>query len=513
MNIPKTCPVCFSKFEVAKTHKKRITCSKKCGREHARSQIKPQYRPEEVQSVIDVVHGDGKIQMDFSTFTGVKKKAKFSDKDFGEWWTQPYLVMKGHGHVKNAILAMNKAVAWTSTEFNDKISKIHNSQYILVEETFTNVKNKAWFFDKKSQDWFETRPTFVLEGHGNPRTRAERIGKTNTPHLQKLARERTKYIGTSGETITGLCNQFDVASSGYLKLAKEVSTDFAIKAFLSHIKDGKYVKYQSNLEVFFLDLFKTSFPQLEKWNKQPTEAPISYHPDFRFEKDGRVLYVDVHGLFFHSEFHVSPTHHQERAKAFEAAGIAYLQFFADEIFQKPQIVISMVLSRLGMSAQKFAARKLFLKKVLFKEAKKFFDDNHLMGYKPSRVIGLYDNKNNLISALSFRVNKNFTEIDRFCTKLDTSCSGGFSKLVSELKAFKKPITSFCDLRYSNGKSYLLSGFKDSGETLGWCWTTGSARFNRLACTATGTRTEKENAASRGWFKIFDAGQRKYVLNY
>ncbi len=468
------------------------------------------YSAAQIQSKIDLVHGMGKIQMDFSTYTGAKNKAKFVDKDFGEWWTQPYLVVKGHGHHLNAVRAMNKSVAWTADEINVEISKIHNARYVLVEETFANTKEKAWFYDRQKQEWFLTRPTYILGGHGNPSSRADVIREKNTPHLQKLGKERTKYVGTSGETVTNLCNQYEIASSGYIKLAREVSPDFAIKALLSHIEDGKYVKYQSNLEVYFQELFKDTFPNLEKWNRRPIEAPITYHPDFRFACNGSVVYVDVHGLFFHSEFHVSPTYHQERAKAFSNAGIKYLQFFADEVFEKPQIVVSMVLSRLGLTPNKFAARKLTSGEVSSIEAKKFFTDNHLMGYRSSRTIGLYLN-GELICALAYRIKKDCVEIDRFCTKINSSCVGGFSKLVAELKQFEKPIISFCDLRYSDGKSYLATGFTDAGETLGWCWTTGSKRFNRLMCVATKTTTEKEEASKRGFFKIHDAGQRKYVL--
>ena len=475
--------------------------------------MKLKYTPAEIQTKIDLALGAGTVVMDQATFVGVKKPAKFVDKDFGEWWTEPYSVTKGHRHPKNAIASMNKVVAYTAAEMTQKINEIHNNRYALIEETYIQSKGKAWFYDSQKLEWFETCAQNLMKGCDNPSDRAGKIRVANTPMLQAMGLKRLKYVSTTGESITHLCNQYEVASAAYLILAKNVSTDFAIKALLSHIKDGKYQKYQSNLEVFFRDVFKTEFPLLTKWNKQPSETSvIKAHPDFRFEYSGKVIYVDVHGIFFHSEYQVDKLYHQDRAEAFTKAGLTYLQFFADEIFEKPEIIKSMVLSRLGLATNKFAARNLDFKAVPFKEAQEFFNKNHLMGYKSSKTLGLYDG-DKLVSALSYRSKSktNVIEVERFCTLLNSSCAGGFGKFLSELKKLNKDISSFCDLRYSNGSSYLATGFIKVRDTLGWQWTEGSHRYNRLQCIASNGLTEKQVADAKGWFKIFDAGQRKYLL--
>src|SRR5208282_5401271 len=118
----------------------------------------------------------------------------------------------------------------------------------------------------------------------------------------------------------------------------------------------------------------------------------------------------------------------------------------------------------------------------FDVAKKFLTDNHLMGYKSSSCVGLW-NGDELVSILSYKNKQNHIELERFCTKLNTSCVGGFGKLVSYLKQFNKPIVSYCDLRYADGHSYEALGFTNISETLGWCWTEGAHRYNRLMCRA------------------------------
>jgi len=228
------------------------------------------------------------------------------------------------------------------------------------------------------------------------------------------------------------------------------------------------------------------------------------------EYNSNKFYIDVIDLAANSELAALNSVNCEKAKAFHAANLKYLQFFADEIYKKSDVVRSMILSKLGLCTNKFAARELVLKDVSISESKKFFNENHLMGYKVGRATGLYKN-NNLICALAYKEFNSHIEIERFCTKLNTSCAGGFGKLVSNLKQFNKSIISYCDLRYADGHSYEKVGFNCVGETLGWNWTDGENRFNRLMCRATKDKTEKENAAERGWFKIFDAGQRKFKL--
>ena len=141
------------------------------------------------------------------------------------------------------------------------------------------------------------------------------------------------------------------------------------------------------------------------------------------------------------------------------------------------------------------------------------EQNHLMGsYSFAYHYGLMYH-DELISLMSIKQVNNVLEISRFGSRLNTNVRGGFSKLLLHVIKEYKPrhVISFCDLRYATGKSYEALGFKKIGATQGWQWTDRISRFNRLQCRAGGGKTERENAAEKGWVKIYDAGQAKYVL--
>lgn len=236
---------------------------------------------------------------------------------------------------------------------------------------------------------------------------------------------------------------------------------------------------------------------------------IDVPTDFQFKSEFKTLNVDILDPILHSEQFILSKVISDKASAFRLKGISYIQIFHDEL-DKPLLIKSMICSRLGLSIGKFYARELDLKQVPIKDSKDFFSVNHLMGHKSGYTVGLYD-KDILVCALTYKTCKDHIEIERFCTLLNSSCAGGFGKLVSYLKAFNKDITSFCDLRYSNGTSYEATGFVKLHDTPGWNWTDGTTRFNRLKCKATDLLTERQNAMQKGWFKIYDAGQRKYLL--
>jgi len=52
---------------------------------------------EEILSKMKSIHGENLI-LDTSTYSGTKEKARFIDKEFGEFWTKPNHVLQGHSH-------------------------------------------------------------------------------------------------------------------------------------------------------------------------------------------------------------------------------------------------------------------------------------------------------------------------------------------------------------------------------------------------------------------------------
>lgn len=197
-----------------------------------------------------------------------------------------------------------------------------------------------------------------------------------------------------------------------------------------------------------------------------------------------------------------------------------MQFYATEFAENSDIIVSMIMNFFGQS-KKMNARDCQIKSIKNRDAALFFNKNHLMKNHPtSTCFGLYYG-DELMSAISFKRRGDGIEISRFATKTGFSIRGGFSKMLSFLSQSVKTkdgnriseIVSFCDLRYSSGKSYIGSGFELKKIEQGFSWTNGYAIFNRLFCRANMDErmlTESEHAKEMNLVKLYDAGQAKFV---
>lgn len=257
---------------------------------------------------------------------------------------------------------------------------------------------------------------------------------------------------------------------------------------------------------------------LPKFDKKALENS-SYRPDFKLSSD---VFVNVDGLYWHNEGNKGRSYHLKLRESFEAEGKTLLQFYEDEIRSQNRIVKSIVENKIGMTKERIFARRCETKEIDATLAKEFLQENHLMGfYKFGKHVGLFKGSE-LVAVMTYRfvLGKGIAEIARFAGKLDVSIVGGFGKLLSFLERTSleqgiSKIVSFCDLRYGSGASYRKLGFLLERTTQGWCWSDGKERFNRLKCTACkdadGSHVSEADHAKRlKWFKIFDAGQAKYV---
>lgn len=242
----------------------------------------------------------------------------------------------------------------------------------------------------------------------------------------------------------------------------------------------------------------------ELWNRHCGVG--SFRPDIRVSEN---FYIEADGLFWHSvAARVQNKYiHLEKRKAFNSSGKKIFQFREDEIHFKFDIVKSIVENQLGRS-EKLNARNLRFARVSWSEARDFLDRNHLMGSgaPTAQNLALLDGSE-IVSLLTIRNN----EIVRFANRIGSTVRGGFSRLLSK-STFEgySQIYSWVDMRYSTGCSLEAAGFILQSEILSWRWTDGKNTFSRHRCKAGSGKTEFERASELGWFKIYDAGQRKYV---
>ena len=286
-----------------------------------------------------------------------------------------------------------------------------------------------------------------------------------------------------------------------------------IEIHLKELEDylERFRSYKSNIEMFTESLFNT-----KHFNRKPEKINRLYRPDFKLNEQ---IFLNVDGLYWHSTEQKDKQYHFGLRKEFEENELRLLQFYESELLEKTDIVKSIISNSLGKTPNKIFARKCKIQIVKQKEATTFLNSNHLMGKTLAKHIGLFY-KNELVSLLSYKTKGNVCKIERFCSKIEHSVIGSFSKLLKYLEnnclnSNVTEIHNWVDLRYGTGNHLLEKEFVFKKETLGWKWTDGKTTFNRLKCRANmddRKLSQQEYADELKWFKIYDAGQRLYVKN-
>jgi len=249
---------------------------------------------------------------------------------------------------------------------------------------------------------------------------------------------------------------------------------------------------------------------IEKFNKKALKS-YGYRPDFKLTED---LYLNVDGLYWHSEAQVGRRYHFDMRDSYELSGKRIIQIREDELNFKLPIVKSIINNSAGNIKNKIFARKTNVRSVTQTVAADFLIANHMMASLTARHLGLYLD-GELISLFSYKIFKgSIMKIERFCSKIDYVVVGGLSKLLVNAERIHNPeeVQSWVDLRYGNGNSLKLLGFKKQRDTQGWKWTDGKRTYNRLRCRANmddRKLTEREHSIDLGWYRIYDAGQRLY----
>lgn len=236
------------------------------------------------------------------------------------------------------------------------------------------------------------------------------------------------------------------------------------------------------------------------------------------------LGIEINGLYWHSDDKKHKNSHINKLEMCVDKNIKLLQFWDYQVIEKTDIVMSMILSKLGLT-EKIYARKCEIREV--KESKEFLEKNHIQGNVNSKIkLGLYYN-NELVALMTFgkpRFNKNYDwELLRYCSKINTTVVGGFSKI---LKHFRKnnegSIISYANKMFSDGNVYKQNDFKFKYDTeIGYFYHNGSNILSRiytqkhklkqLLINYDENLTESENMFRNGYLRVWDCGNRVYEL--
>lgn len=212
----------------------------------------------------------------------------------------------------------------------------------------------------------------------------------------------------------------------------------------------------------------------------------------------------------------------KRKQELKKQGIRTLQFWAHSLIENPELVESMIRNSLGIIKARIFARKCTVQEVPSKTYREFLQENHIEGKKNSGTrLGLYY-QDKLVSVMGFSKQKNYYELDRFCSLKNTLIIGGFSKLFQH-RPRGRDIISYSFNSYSEGNVYEVNGFefiRENKNTLYYYHEDKLKNRNsfmkhklieKLGINNAEDYTEKDLARSINAFQVFDSGTKTWLF--
>lgn len=310
-------------------------------------------------------------------------------------------------------------------------------------------------------------------------------------------------------------NYFDRTRLGYEVCTKHnpISNDKTKDTYLEQFVCG------------ILDEYRIEYTRNDRSVIHPKEIDV-YIPSKR-------IAIECNGIYWHSL--KSHNYHIDKYKTCKDTGIQLLTIWQDWIINHPDIVRSIILSKLGLISDKLYARKCNIVYISSKDANKFLDENHIQGRCTAKIhIGLYYG-DELVSVMCFsrrsrlsggkNNNPDDWELIRFCNKLNTCVIGGAGKLISFFIKEYHParIVSYSCNDISSGDLYMKLGFQSDHHINKSYWYIDNntmKRYHRSRFTKshlrvlgydTAGKTEKEIMRSSGYVSIYDSGTTRWDL--
>ena len=192
----------------------------------------------------------------------------------------------------------------------------------------------------------------------------------------------------------------------------------------------------------------------------------------------RNLVIEVTNIPEFTDNLVDNQYFKRMNKSLSEKQIKLLRFGIDDVYNKTDLVISMILHHLGLTQNKIPARKCELVEISAKQAREFAEANHLNGHANAQVYYGLEFEGSLVQIITFakhRYNHSNTEgevweVIRACSKKHSIVQGGTQKIFKHFKKLHPGVElhTYCDMNISDGNSYALVG-ELIEETSGDLW--------------------------------------------
>lgn len=244
------------------------------------------------------------------------------------------------------------------------------------------------------------------------------------------------------------------------------------------------------------------------------------------------LAIECNGCYWHSYPRKTKNYHINKYKECRQLGIKLIQIWEDQVINTPEIVKSVILSKLGIYQNRIYARKCTINEINSNICSIFLQNNHIQGpTNPSKSFGIFY-KDNLVGVMVFGKssklsgsNSDCWELKRFCTLLNTQIIGAAGKLLKYFVNLYHPtkIISFSSNDISNGDLYKSLGFTSNNTITSAYWYVDINNYKRhhrshfqksklIEMGYSKNLSESQIMSELPYYKIYDSGHIKWNLN-
>lgn len=179
----------------------------------------------------------------------------------------------------------------------------------------------------------------------------------------------------------------------------------------------------------------------------------------------RNLVVEVTNIPEFTDNLVDNQYFKRMNKSLSEKGIKLLRFGIDDVYNKTDLVISMIEHHLGLTKNKIPARKGKIVEISAKQAREFAEANHLNGHANAQIYYGLEFDGELVQIITFakhrynRTDREIWEVIRACSKKHSIVQGGTQKIFKYFKSQHPAVElhTYCDMNISDGNSYALVG--------------------------------------------------------
>ena len=470
-------------------------------------------------------HGD---KFDYSLVDYVNNKTNIIIicPEHGEFEQMPETHLKHHGCPKCFFDSLSLSRKKSLNQFISDAKLKHNDKYDYSLVDYVNNKSKVKILCPEHGEFEQTPDSHLRSKYGCVECSIQYQKMDKVCSLEDFI-SKSNLIHD---------NKYDYSLVDYKNAKTNVKITCPIHGEFIQVPDNHISKKYgctkcSNCGVSKVENELIDFIKTIEDNVELSVNTILYPKHIDIYLPSKKIGFEFNGLYWHNELYKDKNYHLDKTVLAEEKGIKLIHIFEDEWMYKQDIVKSRIKNLLGLSEYKIFARKCVIKEVDNAIVKEFLNINHIQGDCKSKIkLGLYYD-NELVSLMAFgflrknlhqKKEDNVYELIRFCNKLNTNVVGGADKL---LKYFIKnygpdEIISYADRRWSQGGLYEKLGFEFIHDSVPNYWyVNGNLREYRFKYRKDvlvregydNKLTEHEIMLSRGLYRIYDCGSKKYNL--